>query len=241
MINGLDLFSGIGGLTIALQEWIVPIAYCENDRYAQADLLSRMSKGELPIASIWDDVRTLRARHLPVKSDIIIAGFPCQDISVAGSGKGLEGERSGLFFEIVRLAEEIKPSFIFLENVPAIRIRGLSTVGRELASIGYDCRWGIISAYDVGAPHIRKRWFCLAYSDCKRSSKFSLEEKGESGSGPNSLYLQANWRKWNPIDTFIRRGANGLTHRVDRIKCLGNAVVPCQAREAFKRLMGITG
>jgi hypothetical protein len=97
-VNGLDLFSGIGGITLALSPWVRPVAYCENDRYAQAILLSRQASGDLPIAPIWDDIRTLTYSILPVvKIDIIYGGFPCQDISVAGLGAGLEGKRSGLF------------------------------------------------------------------------------------------------------------------------------------------------
>ncbi len=162
MINGLDLFSGIGGITLALSEWVKPITYCEIDRYAQAVLLSRMQDGLLSRAPIWDDVTTLDGKQFRGQIDIIYGGFPCQDISVAGNGKGLAGNRSWLFKEIMRLAEEIKPKFIFLENVPAIRTRGLEHVAEWLACSGYDCRWDFVSAQEVGAPHIRQRWFCLA-------------------------------------------------------------------------------
>lgn len=93
---GLDLFSGIGGLTKALEGYIEPVAYCESDRYAQAVLLSRMSTKDLPFAPIWDDVRTLRRDSLPIMPDIIYGGFPCQDISVAGRGEGLGGGPLGI-------------------------------------------------------------------------------------------------------------------------------------------------
>lgn len=270
MIYGLDLFSGIGGLTIALQEWVKPIAYCENDRYAQGVLLSRMAEKRLPIAPIWDDVSTLDGKEL-AHVDIIYGGFPCQDISIAGHGKGLEGERSGLFFEIVRLAKEIKPRFIFLENVPAIRTRGLSIVAKELSDAGYDCRWGVVSAHEMGAPHLRKRWFCLAHSN---GSKLREQQRGRCGEeGENTTEPRNNGEKESLADTDkkreqglperkeqenssarkrskyeipynweiepdVGRVVNGLPFRVDRIKGLGNAVVPAQAREAFKRLMG---
>lgn len=92
MLNGLDLFSGIGGLTLALAPWVRPVAYCENDRYAQSVLLSRISSGDLPNAPIWDDVRTLKAWDIP-NVDIVYGGFPCQDVSVAGARAGLDGER----------------------------------------------------------------------------------------------------------------------------------------------------
>jgi len=154
-MNGLDLFSGIGGIGLALEPWVRTVAYCEREPYAQCVLLSRMQSGDIDRAPIWDDVTTLRGDMLP-RIDIVFGGFPCQDLSVAGRGKGLAGERSGLFFEIVRLVKEIKPTFVFLENVPAIRTRGLSEVVHALTEIGYDCRWTCLSAGEVGAPHKRE-------------------------------------------------------------------------------------
>lgn len=163
-IRSLDLFSGIGGITLGLQHWTKPVAYCEIDPYCQSVLLSRMQDGTLPKAPIWSDIRTLPYREIPGDIDLIAGGFPCQDISCAGVGKGLDGERSGLFFEIARLAKEIKPKFLFLENVPAITTRGGLRVVECLTEMGYDCRWCVISAASVGALHRRERWFLLAYS-----------------------------------------------------------------------------
>jgi DNA (cytosine-5)-methyltransferase 1 len=172
--------------------------------------------------------------------DVIFGGFPCQDISVAGHGKGLEGERSGLFFEILRLAKEIKPSFIFLENVPAITSRGGLQVVREIAEMGYDCRWCIISAESIGAPHKRERWFLLAHS-----KSFRLHERGQPCGETQRLSFTRNpiehdlWNK-EPKDKFeMVRMADGIPHRVDRVKALGNAVVPAQCKKAFKILMGL--
>ena len=295
-LNGLDLFSGIGGLTIALQDWVRPVAYCEIDRYAQHVLLSRMSEGELPIAPIWDDVQTLKKEHLPLPIDIIYGGFPCQDISVAGRGEGLEGERSGLFFEIVRLVREIRPAFIFLENVPAIRNRGLDTVAKEISNAGYDCRWTDLSASEVGAWHKRNRWWLLAHSRCNserepQGSDVQFEKQtpngqdsrpvrknlsDSNGSGlqkarseqqaegikqyrefpnsdcerlPDSLRSRYESKHSEPSDHSLSnwwstepdvgRVVNGLPCRVDRIKGLGNAVVPLQAKKAFEKLLGI--
>lgn len=184
-MNGLDLFSGIGGIGLALEPWVRTVAYCEQDRYAQSVLLSRMQSGEIDRAPIWDDVTTLRAELLP-RVDIIFGGFPCQDLSVAGRGKGLAGERSGLFFEIVRLVQEIKPSFVFLENVPAIRTRGLSEVVHALTEIGYDCRWTCLSAADVGAPHKRERWFLLAHP---YSNSIRIEQRGSFGENGQGAFI----------------------------------------------------
>jgi len=161
------------------------------------------------------------------------ADFPEYD------GKGLEGERSGLFFEILRLAKEIKPSFIFLENVPAIRSRGGLQVVREIAEMGYDCRWCVISAASVGAKHKRERWFLLGHSKSKRQTRgLPLgEEKAVTMSKQSIKYEE--WHK-EPEDKLAMVGvADGIQYRVDRIKCLGNAVVPAQAKKAFEILMGI--
>lgn len=188
VLNGLDLFSGIGGIGLALSPWVRTVAYCEQDRYAQAVLMSRMRAGDIDRAPIWDDVRTLRGDMLS-GIDIIFGGFPCQDISVAGTGKGLEGKRSGLFFEIMRLVDEVRPSFVFLENVPAIRTRGLNRVLYEFTARGYDCRWTVLSAASVGAPHLRERWFLLAHADnggrrqlLQQVGELGVEEQANAGS-----------------------------------------------------------
>lgn len=232
-IYGLDLFAGIGGLTLAIQDWVEPIAYCENDKYAQSVLLSRMSERKLPMAPIWDNIRTLKPSVLPIKPEIVYGGFPCQNISTAGIGNGLEGEHSSLFFEILRLAKEIRPCFIFLENVPAIRTRGLSVVGTELAKIGYDCRWDTLSAFDVGAPHNRERWFCLAYAN-RRNSESSFKNS-EQRHSEEILRERNSWLAEPNVD----RVADGIPFKVDRYRAMGNSVVPEQAKEAFMRLMGM--
>lgn len=250
-MNGLDLFSGIGGLTLALKEWVSPIAYCEIEPYCQGVLASRMSEGRLPVAPIWDDVRTLESSVLPARPEIIYGGFPCQDLSVAGVGKGLEGERSGLFFEIVRLAEEIKPTFLFLENVPGIRTKGLCRVIEELSNIGYDCRWHTLSATEIGANHKRNRWWLLAHSRCEQErASENLRSEGKKSVGQDTTDIckefsdsrnreTAKRVKWWKTEPAVDRVVNVLPFRVDRIKSIGNAVVPLQARKAFKELIGL--
>lgn len=272
MLNGLDLFSGIGGLTVGLSEWVRPVAYCEIERYAQAVLLSRMEDGVLPVAPIWDDITTLKGTELKGLVDIIYGGFPCQDISVAGKGKGLAGERSGLFFEIMRLVNAVQPSFIFLENVPAITARGLGTVTAEITKAGYDCRWTTLSAAEVGAAHKRNRWWLLAHPKSDRKGRLSKREakeisgpsfrckdvadsnvqglqrsekardiKGEGENGFKQLAGQASLsREYWETEPNVGRVADGIPRRVDRIKGLGNAVVPLQAKTAFEELMGIS-
>lgn len=153
----------------------------------------------------------------------------------------MAGERSGLVFEVLRLLSEIKPAFVFLENVPAIRTRGAERVVKELAALGYDCRWDVLSAYDVGAPHKRERWFLLAHRNGERCEaepqRYSEEPqgKGPQWRDPDRLH-RAEWGQF-PFPGF-QRMANGLPGELDRLRALGNAVVPAQAREAFRRLIG---
>lgn len=269
-MNGLDLFSGIGGIALALKEWVRPVAYCEIDRYAQAVLLSRMADGRLPRGPIWDDVTSLRGAMLP-GVDIIYGGFPCQDISAAGLGAGLGGERSGLFQHIARLVSETNPRFVFLENVPAIRTRGLNGVCQTFTELGYDCRWTIVSAKEVGAPHLRKRWFMLAGNNLLRGQdkpgdfckKTGAKSKGwnesrsicktlahTTGEGLPIIQGRAPWSEitgrralagsgWWDTEPDVGRVADGISQRVDRLRGLGNSVVPLQAKTAFERLMRI--
>jgi DNA (cytosine-5)-methyltransferase 1 len=247
MLNGLSLFSGIGGIDIALAPWVRPVAYCENNRYAQCVLLSRMAERRLPVAPICDDVRTLRGFSLP-DIDIIYGGFPCQDISVAGTGAGLGGERSGLVSHVFRLARECRPHFIFLENVPALSVRGLDRVLLELHALGYDARWTVVSAAEVGAVHIRERWFLLAHANGLRLPEERGQEIGRDHSQRSRPLepdgARAPWgTPWSPqglAEPRVDRTGDGLPHRLDRHSGLGNSVVPAATREAFVRLMGIT-
>ena len=323
MINGLDLFTGIGGISLALQPWVRTVCYVEIEPYCQQVIQTRIKAGDLEDAPIWDDIRTFDPTPWIGSVDIITGGFPCQDISTAGKGVGLGGERSGLFFEIMRLAEEIQPKFLFLENVQAIRTRGLDRVGIELANHGYDYRWDSLSAYDVGAPHQRRRWWCLGWdtksngsnkirevqegantiargidsamahpdirenNQIRKDSDENREAMGGCGEAAQREYGQAdnngtggrgstvahpNGKRlkqvkplvadqiqqenrsqkfeisrgrepstksasWWAVEPDVGRVADGVPSRVDRIKSLGNSVVPQCAREAFRRLM----
>ena len=250
-MNGLDLFSGIGGMSVALQDWVRPIAYCEIDPYCQGVLLSRMYDRGLEEAPIWDDIKTLSGNFFREKEiDIIYGGFPCQDISIAGIGKGLAGQRSGLFFEIIRLLRETRPRFLFLENVPAITTRGGIEVIKEVAALGYDCRWCVISASSIGALHKRDRWFMLAKSNlcdsniqsskqANKETKSYASEKETWGRSSRQSWPFASINDWKEYLSEMDKCSNGISFGLDRSRALGNSVVPQQAREAFKILMGI--
>lgn len=269
LLNGLSVCTGIGGFDIALSEYVRPVAYCEINKYAQAVLLSRMAEGKIPIAPIWDDIRTLTKEQIDIPINIIYAGFPCQNISVAGSGEGLDGEQSSLVFEIFRLARELKPAFVFLENSPAVRTRGLDRILQEFTNAGYDCRWTVLSAAEVGAWQIRKRWFLLAHLNsiklweqqgrCERENRKGSSESrnycekefmanigctGLEGQRKISIHQKEAdsipcYTDWWETEPDVGRVVHGLSKRLDRIKCLGNSVVPLQAKIAFERLIGL--
>lgn len=238
MLKGLDLFSGIGGISLALNEWVRPIAYCEIDPYCQAVLLSRMASNELQVAPIWDNIINFNARNINVRIDIIYGGFPCQGISVAGLGKGLEDERSGLFFEIVRLAKEVKPTFIFLENTKGILSNGGIEVIETLTSIGYSCRWITKSCKEVGSPQNRERWFCLAYANSESNKGLSSGEEAKI-SKFRKHFKPKEWDDWPADKPKLLGMANDLPFRMDRARALGNSVCVSQCKEAFKILMGL--
>ena len=146
------------------------------------DFSRRVLEKNWPDVKRWDDVCTFPPADGDWTVDMITAGFPCQDISVAGRAEGLEGERSGLFYEVVRIADRLRPRYILLENVSALLVRGAGDVLRELAEIGYDAEWHCLSAATVaGAPHIRDRIFILAYPNSNRNLPFVRSSGKTSG------------------------------------------------------------
>jgi len=160
----LDLFSGIGGFSLGLERaGMTTVAFCEIDAKARLVL-----KKHWPDVPVFEDITTLTKADIHDHIDIIAGGFPCQDISLAGKGAGLAGARSGLWSEFHRLIAEIRPRYAIIENVSALRNRGLDTVLRSLAEIGYDAEWHCIPACAVGAPHRRDRVWIIAYPASQR-------------------------------------------------------------------------
>lgn len=136
----------------------------EIEPFCRKVLLQRQRDGILPKFPIWDDVRTFDGKPWRGKVDVVCGGFPCQDISCAGKGAGIEGARSGLWSEFARIIGEVQPRYAFVENSPMLAVRGLGRVLGDLSEIGYNARWCVMGADDVGAPHIRKRMWILAYA-----------------------------------------------------------------------------
>ena len=164
----LDLFSGIGGFSLGLERTggFETVAFCEIDPFCR-----RVLAKHWPHVRQFEDVTKLKGEDVgPV--DVICGGFPCQDISHAGKGAGIEGQRSGLWSEYARLVGELRPSYVIVENVSALLGRGIDRVLGDLAEIGFDAEWHCIPASAVGAPHIRDRVWIIAYpqhSDANRT------------------------------------------------------------------------
>ncbi|WP_419184933.1 DNA cytosine methyltransferase [Thiobacillus denitrificans] len=134
----------------------------EIDQYARSVLIARQNDGSLPTFPVWDNVCTFDGTPWRGIVDVVCGGFPCQDISAAGKGAGIDGERSGLWKEFARIISEVRPRYVFVENSPMLTIRGLGTVLGDLAALGFDAEWGVLSAADVGANHRRERVWIVA-------------------------------------------------------------------------------
>jgi DNA (cytosine-5)-methyltransferase 1 len=162
-MNELALFAGAGGGILGgkLLGWRTVCAV-ERDAYAAQILAQRQNDGILEAFPIWSDVCSFDGRRWQGIVDIVSGGFPCQDISAAGKGAGIEGDRSGMWKEMARIIGEVRPQYAFVENSPMLTTRGLGVVLADLASLGFDAEWGVLSAADIGAKHERERIWILA-------------------------------------------------------------------------------
>lgn len=167
-LREMALFAGAGGGILGgkLLGWECVCAV-EWEPYPAAVLAARQNEGFLPPFPIWDDVRTFDGRPWRGLVDVVSGGFPCQDISAAGKGAGITGERSGMWKEMARIIGEVRPRYVLVENSPVLTSRGLDRVLGDLALLGYDAEWIVLGADDAGAPHRRKRIWILGH-DAKR-------------------------------------------------------------------------
>ena len=168
----LHLFAGAGGGILGgMLLGHTTVCAVEIEPYCQEVLRARQRDGILPEFPIFGDIKEFDGTKWRGAVDVICGGFPCQDISAAGKGAGITGERSGLWSEMARVIEEVEPQFVFIENSPLLRTRGLGTVLQDIAQMGYDARWGVLGAWHVGAPHKRDRMWILAYSKRKQNNE----------------------------------------------------------------------
>ncbi len=173
-MNELALFAGAGGGILGghLLGWKT-ICAVEWEPYAASVLVARQNDKILPPFPIWDDVQTFDGKPWRGIVDVVSGGFPCQDISAAGKGVGIEGKRSGMWKHMARIIEEVQPAYAYIENSPMLRTRGLGVVLQDIAKMGFDAEWGIVSAADAGAPHRRDRiWILATNTNGKRRNKW---------------------------------------------------------------------
>jgi len=288
-LNELALFAGAGGGLLAshLLGWNT-VAAVEIEKYPREVLLQRQRDGMLGQFPIWDDVCTFDGKPWRGLVDVVSGGFPCQDISAAWAGPGIEGERSGLWKEYARIIRECQPRYVFAENTSNLRKRGLRVVIQDLARIGYSVRWVTLDSSWFGVPHPRPRMFILAvrnwkpvvhscecdwidedtaicpfcgvdYAECSCPGPHSeddgweiqeqdwgviaypdharCQEQRRTGTIPTK-HASAECVGWWETEPALGRVADGVAHRVDRLKAIGNGQVPAVAAAAFRILSG---
>ncbi|MGE1562122.1 DNA cytosine methyltransferase [Pantoea septica] len=249
-MNELALFAGAGGGILGghLLGWRTVCAV-ERDAYAAQVLAQRQNDGVLRPFPIWSDVCSFDGKPWRGIVDVVSGGFPCQDISAAGSGAGISGDRSGLWKQMARIIDEVRPQYVLLENSPLLVGRGLAVVLGDIASLGFDAEWCCISASECGAAHNRDRIWLVAYP------------KGQYGRAWNSMVSSEDWRAqaqprglagmaasggwrrgnaWPECQPRLCRVADDVAYGVDRLKALGNGQVPRVAATAFNILSGRT-
>jgi len=229
----LDLFTGIGGFSLAAS-WVWGdeleiVAFCEMDKFCQ-----KILNKHWPDVPIIEDIRSLDGTKYKGTIDLITGGFPCQDISIAGKGVGIDGNRSGLWSEMWRIISEIRPKFVIVENVSAITFRGLEQVLRDLAEIGYNAEWQCISANRVRAWHKRERFWLIAYPNMCRCKR---RENSNKRLSRLETLVYDEWNKNTPRTIGM---AYGIQDKLDedymRLKALGNAIVPQVAYMIMKSI-----
>ena len=217
-----------------------PIGYVEWDDYCQRVIAARIRDGILPDAPIFGDIKTFisegYAESYQGLVDVITGGFPCQDISCAGKGAGIEGERSGLWKEMATTIRIIRPSYVFVENSPMLTTRGLGTILRDLAEMGFDARWGCVSAANVGAPFKRERIFIVAFSDGGHGKEGMGSFQNREGKVQQRAYFKMLRDLWiQTIDSNAGKH-NGDSNYLDRGRAVGNMQVPIVAATAWRIL-----
>ena len=244
----LDLFSGIGGFSLGLERTggFETVAFCEIEEYPRKVLAKHW-----PGVTIYEDVKELTAERLEsdgIKCDVITGGFPCQDLSVAGNQKGINAERSGLWSELCRIISEVRPKYAIVENVTALlsgeRGRWFQRVLGDLAEIGYDCQWHCISASNIGAEHKRDRAWIICYPNNERKPISTVNDEAQMlqkhdtdtdkaqlkrrrlSSRIRQKYANTSHPRWGKDKPGVDRTSYGIPSQMDRLGCLGNAVVP---------------
>jgi len=240
-LNELALFAGAGGGILGghLLGWRTVCAV-EWEAYPASVLCARQNDGLLPPFPIWDDVQTFDGKPWRGIVQVVSGGFPCQDISAAGGGAGIDGERSGMWREMARIICEVRPRFVFVENSPMLTSRGLGRVLGDLAAMGFNARWGVLGAADVGANHQRDRIWIVG-NQVAYASHIRCKRGGESWPSQKWEHKQLERLLEQVAQTGIPAGKHNRIHdgvaaRMDRLKAIGNGQVPLCAATAWRIL-----
>ena len=240
-LNELALFAGAGGGILGghLLGWRTVCAV-EWEAYPASVLLARQNDGILPPFPIWDDVQTFDGKPWRGIVDVISGGFPCQDISAAGKGAGIEGTKSSMWKHMARIIGEVRPKFVFVENSPILTSRGLGVVLADLSKMGFDAEWGVVGADNANLPHRRKRiWLLATNFDCKYVAR-STQKKILQKPGIQGIELFGVDKNIDGLRSLLAPGLcrkfNGIPAQVDRLKSCGNAQVPIVAAIAHQIL-----
>jgi DNA (cytosine-5)-methyltransferase 1 len=241
-----SLFAGIGGFDLGFERaGFKTVWQVEIDEYCR-----RVLERHFPKARRFGDVKEcsghrpkplccIKPCHLE-HVDVVTGGFPCQDISFAGSGRGLDGERSGLWAEYFRIVRELRPAVLVVENVAALLQRGIERVLGDLASIRYDAEWSVVSGCSLGSTHMRRRLFIVAYAD-----RIDGRPRVRHTVAPTFWPLQeidsfssarTGWkaRLANPSELY--RDADGIPFGLERNRAIGNSVMPAQSQWIAERI-----
>ena len=245
----LHLFAGAGGGILGgMLLGHTPVCAVEIDKYCRKVLAARQADGCLPEFPIYSDIREFDGRPWRGRVDVVAGGFPCQPWSQAGKRKGADDPRH-LWPEMARIVEEVRPTYVFAENVS---LAAFEEPWRDLRGLGYRVPPALcLAAADVGAPHLRKRWWLLAYADSQRgdggrtpgqAGRSQLADGGgsvadtsstrlEVGQGPEGqrAHAAATGAGWWAAEPDVGRVAHGVASRVDRLKALGNGQIPAVA------------
>ena len=251
-VTHLSVCSGYDGLGLGLARVfgaISPVFHVEIEAFAVANLVAKMETNQMAPAPIWTDLKTFPFQEFRNKVDILHSGYPCQPFANCGKRKGTADPRH-LWPYLAKGIQLCKPTAVFLENVEGHITLGLSEVLEDLEELGYKSAWGIFSASEVGYGHQRKRVFILAHTNRqgleRRNSKVLREHTKQlpAGKRGSQVYValpheeQHGWEASRvlPSERGVGRATDGTSQRVDRIRLLGNGVVPAQAEKAFRTL-----
>lgn len=246
-MNELALFAGAGGGLLGgkLLGWRT-ICAVEREAYAAQVLAQRQNDGSIEPFPIWSDVCSFDGKQWRGIVDVVSGGFPCQDISAAGKGAGIDGSRSSMWKQMARIIGEVRPRYAFMENSPMLVSRGLAVVISDLAALGYDAKWLCLSAEECGANHRRDRIWILATDTNMQQQKWDLLETGNkrrSSFKPSRFYGKPSYFEWGKevsrcdnIPVFFGKN-DGMAFGVERVKAIGNGQVPVCMATAFQMLM----